>query len=215
MLFSQRKGLKPVEKLVQSDDIDIDLKNGLWSATQICYWDNYSSDYPSLEWIRDSNLEDLFVKYWIDFFKSPIDTLPTKLSDAKRMVRKYFFGAEWNEIYDFIEFTANNGPEKYNITFKEQCNNYLEKENSAYRFVDSVLVEISSEEEIESIEDAISSVSKFSGIKAHLNSAVLMLSDRKNPDYRNSIKESISAVEAISQLITNDKKATLGKLLKY
>ena len=40
-----------------------------------------------------------------------------------------------------------------------------------------------------------------------------MLRNRKNPDYRNSIKESISAVEAICKKITGDKKATLGKAL--
>jgi len=40
------------------------------------------------------------------------------------------------------------------------------------------------------------------------------LSDKKNPDYRNSIKESISAVESICQQITQDPKAELGKALK-
>ena len=41
-----------------------------------------------------------------------------------------------------------------------------------------------------------------------------LLADRKSPDYRNSVKESISAVEAISNLIANEKKATLGQALK-
>jgi hypothetical protein len=41
-----------------------------------------------------------------------------------------------------------------------------------------------------------------------------MLADRKAPDYRNSIKESISAVESLCNLITEDNKATLGKALK-
>ena len=36
----------------------------------------------------------------------------------------------------------------------------------------------------------------------------------KKPDYRNSIKESISAVEAICRLISNDPKATLGPAVK-
>ena len=41
-----------------------------------------------------------------------------------------------------------------------------------------------------------------------------LLSDRQSPDYRNSIKESISAVESICKIVTNDEKATLGKALK-
>ena len=40
--------------------------------------------------------------------------------------------------------------------------------------------------------------------------------DRDNPDYENSIKESISAVEAICEIITGTKgkEATLGNMLK-
>ena len=38
--------------------------------------------------------------------------------------------------------------------------------------------------------------------------------DRKAPDYRNSIKESISAVEGMCQAINNDANATLGQAIK-
>lgn len=41
-----------------------------------------------------------------------------------------------------------------------------------------------------------------------------MLSDRKNPDYRNSIKESISAVESLARILTKNNKATLGDALR-
>ena len=41
-----------------------------------------------------------------------------------------------------------------------------------------------------------------------------LISDKKNPDYRNSIKESISAVEAYCKYIVHDPKATLGDALK-
>lgn len=41
----------------------------------------------------------------------------------------------------------------------------------------------------------------------------MLLSDRENPDYENSIKESISAVEAMCNEIVG-KKSTLGEALK-
>jgi len=41
-----------------------------------------------------------------------------------------------------------------------------------------------------------------------------LLADRKSPDYRNSIKESILAVESLCQLITGNTKVTLGQALK-
>ena len=49
-------------------------------------------------------------------------------------------------------------------------------------------------------------------VNTHIKAALLKLSDKKNPDYRNSIKESISAVEAICRKVTG--KGTLGESLK-
>jgi hypothetical protein len=43
---------------------------------------------------------------------------------------------------------------------------------------------------------------------------ISLFADRQNPDYRNSIKESISAAEAMCKIITGEKKATLGQALK-
>jgi len=50
-------------------------------------------------------------------------------------------------------------------------------------------------------------------VREHLNQALKLLSDRKKPDYRNSIKESISAVESLSKIISKQDKATLGPAL--
>lgn len=48
----------------------------------------------------------------------------------------------------------------------------------------------------------------------HLDRALAMLANRKDPDYRNSIKETISAVESIACIIANKPKAELGEALK-
>jgi hypothetical protein len=51
-------------------------------------------------------------------------------------------------------------------------------------------------------------------VRTHLTRALKLLSDRKAPDYRNSIKESISAVESIARDLTGMPKATLADALK-
>lgn len=79
--------------------------------------------------------------------------------------------------------------------------------------MDSQLTDITDEEEIESIEAAIGSTTKYSGANEHLKTALGFLSDRKSPDYRNSVKESISAVESLCVSISGDQKATLGSAL--
>ncbi|MFA6091302.1 MAG: hypothetical protein WC774_06035, partial [Candidatus Gracilibacteria bacterium] len=65
-----------------------------------------------------------------------------------------------------------------------------------------------------SIEKTLEILSPFSGAREHIKTALKMLSDRENPDYRNSIKESISAVEAIVNLINGTDSDTLGKALQ-
>ena len=80
--------------------------------------------------------------------------------------------------------------------------------NYAYRVIDERIVQITDEQEIVAIVDAM----KVSdSVKTHLSNALKLLSSRPNPDYRNSIKESISAVEAICRKITEED--TLGKAL--
>jgi hypothetical protein len=53
----------------------------------------------------------------------------------------------------------------------------------------------------------------ISPVNEHLHRALELLADRKNPDYRNSIKEAISAVEALCISITDNKTTTLGRAL--
>jgi len=82
---------------------------------------------------------------------------------------------------------------------------------SAYRFVGKFITPIISETEIKEIEKALKS--PIEPVRIHLEEALKLMSDRKDPKYRNSIKESISAVEAMCKVIANDEKATLGQAL--
>jgi hypothetical protein len=90
----------------------------------------------------------------------------------------------------------------------------MKRELSGYRFVDGKIARITSEEEIISVEEAIDVGDQFKPVSLHIKQALDLFADRKSPDYRNSIKESISAVESMCKLITGDDKATLGTVLK-
>ena len=211
-LFSQRRGMKPVSKVIQIEAMDDELRNSLWTALQVCIWNKWSQRQPGAGWSGNAMaVNNMLQDYWIGYFKRPVDTKPP-FQDAVKEVRKFFFSCPWNEVYDFIEFTAKTVSPKFRDEFCAACNGFLQKENSAYRFVGLEIAQITSPEEIESIESAISSGIK--GIHIHLSEALSKLSDRKSPDYRNSIKESISAVEAVCRLVSGDEKATLGDALK-
>lgn len=209
MLFSQRMRLKPVKSVIQKDSMDRELRNSLWNILDIFCW----SRMKDHRFISPTNLDTLFKRLWLNYFKWALDTLDDYFPDTYQTIRKYFFDCEWYEVYDFIEFVAANDESLPSEGFTSFCNSVMERELSAYRFVGRKITSITSEEEIQEIEAALRVPGPFEAIRLHLGSALEKLSDRKAPDYRNSIKESISAVEALARLITGDEKAELGKAL--
>lgn len=221
MKFSQRMRITSSEKILQKESIDTDLMNSLWSVLSTFYWDRFNKHKWDMgargDYISRSNLAGLFRSLWMHYFKLPTDTIPSLYYDSGNglaILRENFFSSDWYEVYDFIEFVTIYGPENAKEPFIKTCNAFLERENSAYRFVDGKILEISSSEEIEEIESALEQATPYYGVKQHLSSAIAMLSDKDSPDYRNSIKESISAVESLCKNVSNDEKATLGAALK-
>ncbi len=162
--------------------------------------------------IGNEGLKALCVKLWISFLKRPIDTLEDDWRSIVEEIRRWFFDAEWDEVYDFVEFVSIHFPTaQVNTRFIHACNQLLETEKAGYRFVDGLIAPITSEAEIESIEAAASS--PVAEVREHLRRALDLLADRKQPDYRNSIKESISAIEALVRLHAGGAKGDLGPLL--
>lgn len=214
MLFSQRKGLKLTKTEIQISSVDDELRNSLWNAFYLFFYKAYTLPDVTGTMRIDDYHTVLSQKLWLDYFKKTLDKFDTDARSALDKFKKYFFECEWYEVYDFIEFSAKVYPDdELSQRFRIYCNGILEKEISAYRFVDETIAQITSEVEVETIEDALMSTSSIAPINTHLKRSLELLSDRTSPDYRNSIKESISAVEAISKLITGNKGTTLGAAL--
>lgn len=212
MLFSQRQGLTPAQKTLQLEQVDEELRNRLWNALKVYYWDNYKSSIHGN--LKGSNYESFVFSYWHHFFKWSADAIPEHFFQVVDVLREQFFSFPWYRVYDFIEFTIARGSFHHASGFPQTCNQILEQENAGYRIVNAKVTPITSPVEIKSIEDALAEADTFPGAREHLNTALEMISDRENPDYRNSIKESISAVESVCQALVGDKKATLGSALK-
>lgn len=193
-------GLTPVKQRYQYQitSMDSNLRRGLWNDF---HWG--VSDYTNYGLFR----EFLFAM-WTGFFKKltddpyPKDYFPKYIKDA-------FFKMKWYRVYDFLEFFTHNFAHEYVVNERVQKFNItLEKEMSAYRFIGKTLVQITSGEEIAEITKALGISKTYT---PHLEQALHLLAVRQSPDYANSIKESISAVEATCKLITGDSKATLGQ----
>lgn len=184
------------------------LRNSLWNSLDTMLWstkDFLWRDYGSPEMVGFSR------QLWSQHLKRPMDTIPDNSYKTLKEIRSMFFEFSWNEVYDFIEFTAAYLARRYKPVY-DYLNSILQEELSAYRFVNEQLTDITSQQEIEMLETALTD-SRFSGVSAHLQRALELYSNRENPDYRNSIKESISAVESMARIVAENPKATLGDAL--
>jgi hypothetical protein len=161
--------------------------------------------------VRGSNLEGFFLSLWHHYFKLSTDEMPFSFDSAVSFVRKHFFEGKWHDVYDFIEFVLGALNDETQDGLRKSWNFMLERENSGYRIVGTQVVEITNDVELSEIDRASSSSTE--GAQRHLRTALAHFANKKNPDYRNSIKESISAVESICRTYTGNSGATLGAAL--
>ena len=131
-------------------------------------------------------------------------------------IEEVFDNAVYNELFDLIEkicLYRYEENEQYKLSELYKLLNYIfESEYVGYRFVDGRITPITDKNEIESIEDACNN--EFEGTRAHIKKAVGFIADREHKDYKNCIKESISAVESICSIVAGQKKSSLGDALK-
>lgn len=213
MRFSQRMGLAPVKTELEREGMSEELRNGLWSTVfeYMISGLNNLAHYGGALTIR----AEFFKMLWVDFLKRPVDDLViftdgTVSEDSPlRFLRSWFFAAKWDEVYEFVEFCAG-----FRDDFIQPANRILKREMSAYRFIGNLLVPVNSEEEVVEVETANQNLDLTSPARKHLRQAMVLFSDRANPDYRNSIKESISAVESLVKILLGDDKASFGQAMK-
>jgi Arc/MetJ-type ribon-helix-helix transcriptional regulator len=213
MRFSERMGYKPVRLELQKDSMDSALRSSLWNALIL------TSLKQDREYDRQ-RIKKFAATLYIEFFKWTMDRVPSSSYDVVNVLKKWFFDASWSEVYDFIEHciliemkSDNYGREKARelISFTNQ---FLITELSAYRVVAGQIVPLTNDSEIQSVNETVERRGKFASASDHIQTAIRFYSDRTSPDYRNSVKESISAVESVVRLISGSDKSTLGDALK-
>lgn len=207
--FSERMGITK-SPTIQLNNISAPLRNSLWNVALKCL---------QVLFTTEEKLEGLCSKLAIRFFKIPFDDVLESVTTSNYMsgafiedekvkdwIKKRFYSLTWYEAYDFIEFFVQICIEEDSSTseyLQDPFNDILERECSGYRFVNNQLCPITNEQEIQAIEEAIGKAEQFGkGANEHLSQAVALFSKKPDPDYRNSIKESISAVESLVKQIS-------------
>lgn len=218
--FSERIGRVAVRESIQREEIDERLSARMWTTIDVYFFTDLS-DYL---W-ETPKTKYFWYLVFDNFLGRPFDEAS---SDSKRNIstlRTEYFGGDWSIKYDICDFFGGFadiiGSDQLDSEFRQTgemfrsaLNLVLEEEKSAYRFVSGEIIEITSGVEIEAIENAISPSPCFKGAEEHLKAALRFYADRKTPDYRNSIKESISAIESGYNSINGEKSRNLPEAIK-
>jgi hypothetical protein len=211
-LFSERNNLSP-KKIFQINTINPDLKTALWNSFYSHYLSHLNRDLSNRTVQEKFFFEEIFTvffKFQLDEFHS-MDLRHEYIDNIKELG---FFSSkiEWWKSFDFFEFIIKNDYDKGRIKFlKNELNDTLKKELSAYRLVKGNFTQITSDLEIGEIEKALTD--KSNEVTIHLQQSLDHLSNKKSPDYRNSIKESISAVESYCKTLSENPNVALGSAL--
>ncbi|MEV8174955.1 AbiJ-NTD4 domain-containing protein [Microbacterium sp. NPDC079176] len=206
--FSERTGHRATRALVQSDDLDTETRTELWNVLVLLQetFRKRGSIDPAQKKILDA--------VWERQFKRARDERPSDMG-VWSLIKKQVLSAEWFDVLDLIEAIVkymNMYPSGYDSglskVLAEAYNSRFEHYLVGYRFIGEEVTPIDSSAEAGAVTTASSDVASIAGARHHLGRAIELLADRQNPDYPNSIKESISSVEAVVKKVTGE--GTLG-----
>lgn len=205
--FSERHNLNPYKE-IQLKDVDLPLLNRLWN---IFYEREYETEIFDLG--GGIGITERLLDSFGLIYKYP-QSAHARNSNIEKL-RDFLIDAEWYLIYDFVERYVGSFQEfAERNELEKEINQVLEEEKSGYRMLDGTITPITNKSELDALKESIST--KYVSVNTHMEKALQLFSQRKSPDYENSIKESISAVEAMCCIITGEtgSQATLGKTIK-
>ena len=226
--FSDRNGIKPENVEIQLKDFDKRTRIQLQNMISHFYSIVYEGD---LNYHNDS-IQEFFIFVLGTIYSEPIDIRKIYNDDYIFMkINDTILNDGYDDVLSLIEAVIQHwdlhlrdsrGCKYYNALVRKYisksifdvANVYFKREYIGYRFIDGIIVPISDAYEVNTIHDSLNN--KYKSVQEHISKANKMLADRDRPDYENSIKESISAIEAICEIITGTKgkEATLGNMLK-
>lgn len=193
--FSERVGA--VSPVVQIGTMDADLRNSVWNL--ITKW--LPTDLRS-----ETEVARLLTE---EVLRRPIDHMSNM--GPRQWLQAYCeVTAPWYRMYDLLDYLVAHHrrlPLSGHFLTQEaavqEANRVLEREHSGYRFVGGELTPICDPAEAEEIEKALANAAatRLEGVHVHIKQALALLGQRPDPDYRNSIKESVSAVEAVVKFL--------------
>lgn len=194
--FSERLGYRQPRTLAQVESMDADLRTALWNVTYQQYlisWDAFNYRYG----------ETLMRVLWVSHFNRDLSKVPEGPARAADALKPVFEADQWFEVYDLVQAIVDADGSS---GIAEYYDAMMQTHLAGYRIINGDIVALTDPEEVKEVESALANTGPFPAARHHLRTALALYSQREEPDYANSIKESISAVESIAREITGKSK---------
>ena len=208
--FSDRTGLSTLNTTIQVDDFNSETR--VYLQNQLLH---FIDEHLRLNVYLDR--DDFMLMIAEKAFNLEADSRIYYTKDQIfNIISGVFRNGKYYEILDLIEYFSDVISFKINYDDFEKedyCiffNGCFEKEFIGYRFVNGVIVQSIDEEANKSIENAAST--DYDIINKHISKAVSLLSGR-DKDPENSIKESVSAVEYLCNVLAGTHNFELSKAI--
>lgn len=206
--FSQRYGYTKPSNVIIREDLSGAILNSVLNAFIELYdKDEFSSDF---RWEMNHDFARYFLNYRLDNITQYAPYYMYFISDEEEIWYKRIDAIEWIIAYhrkqlcnSILNWEHANNQSALN-KFIEKMNWEFKRLNYAYRIINDVFIETTSESELSTINETLESAD--SNVITHLSECLKLMSP-SNPQLstRNAIKEAISAVEVIARKVTNTK----------
>lgn len=216
--FAERMGLRAVRSFIQRDDLDMETRTELWNVLVILR--EILRNIAEETYRTDTTERRLLEAVWAWEFKRPRDEMRSE-GQVWADIKSSIISADWYDVLDLVEAVVKyldryetHASTDLRSIVAEAFNNSFERYLVGYRFIGNEVTPVDSTAESEAVVSAQEDTESIAGARHALDRAVELLADRQNPDYPNSIKESISAVESVIKKVTGEGTlgAGLGKL---
>lgn len=217
-MFSEKYGYKP-EKMILNEEVSDELRTRIWNF--YCQHEiragapSLNDDLSPNKRLYQRLIGELSIEEKIlDRMGFLIDSSGKNTSAIMQLQSNILHYFSWHEIYDFIEIHLSFLDKEECIQVSQHYNEILEQEKAGYRVIAGEVAPITNKSEISCIEQA--ATTPYQSVNQHIQKALALYADITSPDYENSVKESISAVEAMCCIITemSGAQATLGAAIK-
>lgn len=200
--FSDRNGIDQINQTIQITTFDDRTRASIMNWFWIAYKHKFSAsnDYRSREYAK--NL------FWTQIAREMYsvvvqDEQNIDVREISAWVKYDIMKGSYDEVLTALEFLAELLASSNKTLIYESINYILKYEYVGYRFINGLITPITDPVEMETVENVFQGT--FEQAQDHMQNALRYISDRDEPDYKNSIKESLTALESACCEIAGEK----------